>query len=62
MGWIAKIIPKNGRLWERSAFFHRRSQATRETEAVAPTSRKWESWCATANGPAENGNGSWMKE
>ena len=53
-----QVTPKNGRLWERSAFSHRRSRATRETQAPEPTSRKWESWCATANGPAENGNGS----
>ena len=57
IGWIVKITPKNGRLWERPAFSHRRSRATRETQALEPTSRKWESWSATAIGPAENGTG-----
>ena len=36
VGWIVKIIPKNGRLWERLAFSHRRSRATRETQALEP--------------------------
>jgi hypothetical protein len=49
MGWIVTIMPKNGRLWERSTFPQRRSRTTREIQVLEATSRKWESWCARAS-------------